>query len=150
MTTLVKKNGSGRTSLFPELSGLFDDFLTRDLMNFGPKSGIMPAVNIKESDTAYDLEFAVPGMEKKDFNIELKNNMLIVSAEKENKQEEKSEDGDYVRKEFGYQSFTRSFSLPETSVKGDEIKASYKDGILCVNIPKREKEKQSSKSINVE
>ncbi|MCE3225648.1 MAG: heat-shock protein [Bacteroidetes bacterium] len=144
MTTLVKSNGHGR-HFFPEFPSLFDDFFTRDMINFAkPTNNHLPAVNVKETDKAYSIEVAVPGMDKKDFKIELKNNLLVISAKKENKQEEKSEDGKYVRKEFGFQSFTRSFTLPEKSVEGENISANYTDGILNITIPKKEKEQTSS------
>jgi HSP20 family protein len=145
MTTLVKSNGNGRTHFFPEFPSLFDDFFSRDFINFSkPAMNTLPAVNVKESDAAFNLEVAVPGMDKKDFKVELKQNTLVISAKKEDKQEEKSEDGKYVRKEFGFQSFTRSFTIPEKLVDGEKIEASYKDGILNITIPKKEKEQTSS------
>ena len=109
----------------------------------------MPAVNVREADKNYLLEVAVPGMDKKDCKIELKNNILVISAQKENKQEEKDNEGRYVRKEFGFQSFTRSFTLPEDSVDAENISAAYCDGILKVTIPKKEPEKAQTKEIQI-
>jgi HSP20 family protein len=142
MTTLVKSNGTSGNAFFPEFPALFDDLLTKDffsagLKNYGSTAGYLPAVNVKESDNSYQVEVAVPGMEKKDFKVEVKNNSLLISAQKENKQEEKDENGRYVRKEFGYQSFTRSFKLPEQTVDNENISASYKDGILSILVPKK-------------
>jgi HSP20 family protein len=93
----------------------------------------MPAVNVKETDKAFVLEVAVPGMKKDDFKLEMKDGMLIISAETEIEKEEKDEN--YTRKEFNYSSFSRSFWLPE-NVKTDDIKANYKEGMLLVTLPK--------------
>jgi HSP20 family protein len=138
----MKWNGNGNNHLFPEFPSVFDDFLTRDLFNFPmhsiSKGSSVPAVNVKETDTAFELEMAAPGMEKKDFKVELEQDTLVISAQKENKSEEKSEDGKYSRKEFIYQSFRRSFNLPEDIVKADEISANYKEGILHIMVPKKE------------
>lgn len=102
-------------------------------------SGInAPAVNIAEGKEDFNIEIAAPGLEKNDFKINLENNVLTISSDKESKKEEK--DGKYVRKEFSYTSFRRSFSLPDT-VEGDKIEASHKNGILYITIPKREEAK---------
>ncbi|MBA3664797.1 MAG: Hsp20/alpha crystallin family protein [Bacteroidetes bacterium] len=150
MTTLVKSNGLGRQGLFPEFPDFFDDLFTKDLFHpAGKLSGVLPAVNVKDTEQNFILEVAVPGMDKKDFKVEFKKNMLVISARKENQSEEKDKEGKYVRKEFGYQSFTRSFTLPEDMVDGDNISANYKDGILNVTIPKKEREKTRSKEIEI-
>lgn len=142
MKSLIKLNGNGNNHLFPEFPSLFDDFLTRDLfrlpLHTATIGSSLPAVNVKETDTAIELEMAAPGMEKKDFKVELEQGTLVISAQKESKTEHKDEDGKYTRKEFSYQSFTRSFNLPEDMVMADEISASYKDGILHIMVPKKE------------
>jgi HSP20 family protein len=97
-----------------------------------------PLVNIKQAEDKYSVEMSVPGFDKNDFNIELNENELIISSEKEENKEQEGEK--YTRKEFSYQSFRRSFTLPET-VDGDKISAQYKDGVLYVDIPKREEAK---------
>jgi HSP20 family protein len=145
MGTLMKND----RSLFPAIPSFFDDMLTRDWFNL--PSGLetnkwsVPAVNVKETNDTYELEIAAPGMNKGDFKVELDNNMLVISAEKENKNEEKDEKGNFTRREFNYQSFTRSFSLPERMVKGDDISANYKDGILHISVPKTEEAKSKAK-----
>jgi HSP20 family protein len=95
----------------------------------------IPAVNIVEGNDEFVIELAVPGLDKKDFKIDLENNQLTISSEKEDKSENTNER--MVRKEFRYSSFSRSFTLPET-VENDKIKAKHKDGILYVTIPKKE------------
>ncbi len=154
MTSLIKLNSNGKNLMFPELPSLFDDFLTRDFFNLagrGPSgSSTLPAVNIKENSSAFELEMAVPGMNKKDFKIELEQNTLVISAQHESQNEEKSDDGKYNRKEFSYQSFKRTFHLPENSVNDTEINANYKDGILHIYVPKKEPSKSKvSREITV-
>ncbi|GAB3662654.1 Hsp20/alpha crystallin family protein [Echinicola sediminis] len=138
MGNLVKK-----PDLFPTVSNVFDDFFNRDIFNWHnenfSKRGTLPDVNVRETNDSFMLEVAAPGMEKKDFKVELENNMLIVSAEQTD-QEEKTTD-DYVRKEFNYHSFRRSFSLPQDMVIGDKIEAKYDNGILYISIPKSERAK---------
>lgn len=141
MGTLVKSNGS----LFPSMSpSFFDDFFTMDLFNWSNTNSLtnqLPAVNIKETGNTYELEVVAPGMTKEDFHVELDNNVLLISAQKESQNEEKDEDGKYTRKEFNYQSFKRSFTLPDSMVEGDKISAKYSDGILHITVPKTEEAK---------
>ena len=113
----------------------FDSWLSK---NYSNTNTSLPAVNIKETEDAYLLDFAAPGYKKEDFIIELNNDVLTVSSEK--KVENKEVDDNFTKKEFSYESFTRSFNLPEL-VEGDKIKATYKNGILEVKIPKKEEAK---------
>jgi HSP20 family protein len=99
----------------------------------------LPAVNIVESKEDYKIEVAAPGLNKNDFKINLDNNVLTVSSEKEDKQEEKDEK--LISREFSYYSFSRSFTLPLT-VNSEKIRATHKDGILQVIIPKKEETKE--------
>ena len=97
-----------------------------------------PAVNIIEGKDDYRIEVAAPGLEKKDFVINLNNNVLTISSEKENTKEET--EGKVMFREFSFSSFKRSFTLPNT-VDADKIVASHKEGILYITIPKREEAK---------
>ena len=146
MGTLMKND----RSLFPAIPSFFDDMLTRDWFNwpsdFQTNKWSVPAVNVKETNDAFELEIAAPGMTKSDFKVELDNDMLVISAEKENKNEEKDDKGNFTRREFNYQSFTRTFSLPERLVKGDKIAAKYNDGILHISVPKTEEAKTKAKT----
>jgi len=126
-----------KRSYNPFLSNLFDDNL---FYGSTSKSSSLPAVNIRESEKSFALELAVPGMNKSDFKIEVNDDVLTVSSEVKNEVNEEKEG--YKRKEFSYTSFCRSFYLPE-NVKVEDIKASYKDGILNVEIPKDKEEKIS-------
>lgn len=142
MANLARMN----RNFFPSFPSLFEDMFNRDWTNFPAAAnsgeGTLPAVNVRETNQAYELDVAAPGMSKQDFKIELDNNILIISAEKQDKKEEKDKEGNYSRREFSYQSFMRTFSLPERLVKGDAIAANYKDGILHVSIPKTEEGKE--------
>ncbi len=121
----------------------FQDFFNEDMFpTLSRPSTSLPAVNIREDDKAFYLDLAVPGMDKKDLRIEVKDDVLTVSSEhKEERQEE--QDG-YKRKEFSYNSFCRSFYLPE-DVNSEKIGANYKDGILNVEIPKLDEDKKKEK-----
>ena len=99
----------------------------------------IPAVNIVENKDEYRIDVAAPGLNKEDFKIQLENNVLNVSSEKEEKREEKDER--IMRKEFSYASFNRSFTLPMT-VNSEKIKATHKDGILQIVIPKKEEARE--------
>lgn len=125
------------------MPSVFDRFLEGDAFdwankNFSDTNTTLPSVNIKEDDNQFDVEVAAPGLEKKDFNIEIDNDVLQISSEK--KVENEKKENKYTRREFSYQSFCRSFTLPNT-VDSEKIKAQYKDGILNITIPKREEAK---------
>ncbi|MGS2726134.1 Hsp20/alpha crystallin family protein [Psychroserpens sp. BH13MA-6] len=150
MSTIVTvpKNGnnvskSKKYATLPSLSSWVDNFFenglgTEFMSNFN--TGItLPAVNIKETAEDYILELAIPGMKKSDFTIDVENKMLSIASETEIDNEETSDQ--YTRREFGYGAFKRTFTLPDT-VEQDKVSASYKDGILLVNLPKRDEAKQ--------
>lgn len=129
------------TNQYPSL---FDRFLDNEMFdwssrNFSNTNTTLPSVNIKESDDDFEVEVAAPGFTKNDFRVELNHDLLTVSSEKEVQNETK--DGQqFTQREFSYQSFSRSFTLPNT-VDGEKISASYENGILKVLIPKREEAK---------
>jgi HSP20 family protein len=96
----------------------------------------VPAVNIKETENHFEIEVAAPGLRKEDFKINLEKNILTVKSDREVKKDEKMDN--YMRREFGINSFCRSFSVPET-VDFEKIKASHNNGILVIELPKSEK-----------
>ncbi|MBN2766392.1 MAG: Hsp20/alpha crystallin family protein, partial [Paludibacteraceae bacterium] len=107
--------------------------------NFSNTNTTIPSVNIKENADAFMVEVAAPGFEKGDFKIELNLNTLSISSEK--KVENETREGEvFTKREFSYQSFSRSFTLPQIA-DGDRIEANYQNGILTVLIPKREEAK---------
>ncbi|HPE43117.1 MAG TPA: Hsp20/alpha crystallin family protein [Bacteroidales bacterium] len=117
------------------LNELMEDFDRNLFSRQNGRQQMTPAVNIRENEEGFVLEMAAPGIQKSDFKINLDNNVLTLSAEKQEEKEENTER--FNRREFNYGSFCRSFSLPKT-INLDKIKADYKDGILLVSLPKRE------------
>lgn len=133
-----ERNGTGvDRSAFPSL---FNTFLN-DLWT-PRESEWMPAVNITERADEYQIDLAVPGMNKKDFRVEVDNGIITVSGER--KEEKKTEGDVHARREFHYGSFMRTFTLPD-SADGEKVNASYKDGILSVVVGKREEAKRKPK-----
>lgn len=126
--------------MLPQIPSVFDDLFMGEIFNwpFGRLTGnpTAPSVNVKETEKEYEMEVAAPGFDKSNFKVELDNDTLVVSAERENNEEEKNKKGDYTRREFNYESFSRSFQLPERMVEKDKISAKYQNGILHVVIPK--------------
>ena len=131
--TQIKTNRNG--NYFPVLSEIFDNELFPSNKwierEFNQAS---PAVNIIENSKEFNIEFAVPGFKKNDFKINLEENVLTVNAEKVYEKNDKHER--FTRKEFHYNSFSRSFTLPNT-INAESIDAKYNDGILRLNIPKK-------------
>ena len=125
-----------RTSLMPWADRFFAD---DDFFNRWWKEDRLPAVNVAETDKDFKVEVAAPGMKKDDFKVEIKERVLYISAETKEEKEEKEDN--YMRKEFSYSSFKRSFYLPE-NVKEEAIIANYKEGILYLTLPKVKVEKK--------
>ena len=143
------------------LSRIFSDWLRPDSLfdgdlfdlrsdMFPARLGInIPSVNIKETPKEFLLELAAPGLERKDFNIEIDNNTLSISVEKEEETEEGKKTEGYWKKEYSYNSFSRSFVLPD-NIKEGNIDAKYAEGILTVHIPKvKETPVKEAHKINV-
>ncbi len=127
-----------------QFPSLFDRFFENDMFdwsnrNFSTTNTTLPSVNIKEDSNGFNVEMAAPGLTKKDFKIELNNNVLSISSEMKMENETK-DDEQFTKREFSYQSFSRSFSLPAT-VENEKITAKYENGILKILIPKREEAK---------
>ena len=138
---------------FPSFPSLIDRFLEGNLMdwnmsNFAELDSTLPAVNVRENDNEIFIDLAAPGLKKSDFNVNYDNGRLMISCEK--KDEKTDKDGDRVtRREFNYQSFQRSFTIPENMVDADKINAKYSDGILHLSLPKREDAKPRQISVKV-
>jgi HSP20 family protein len=145
-------NGVEGNWMFPKLPALFDDFFTRDFFDLPVESSstvTQPAVNVHETSKAYEFEMAAPGLDKKDFKVELHDNTLVISAQRQNTSEERNDRGRTTRKEFSYQTFSRSFGLPAGQVDASGITARYTDGILYVTVPKTPQAMQRVKEIKV-
>ncbi len=145
--SLVKSNKRSGT---PRIGGslmsrdpFFADF-------FNPRMGLMnlnkmfdkdfeqgmdlPAINISEKKDKFEIELAAPGFTKEDFEVTMDDGMITISANREEESEEKKDA--YIRREFSSQSFTRTLSLPDNIDDDKEVKASYKEGVLKLDIAK--------------
>ena len=146
--SLIRKNEN-----LPSWSNFFNEFFSRDWLdwntrNYSETNTTLPSVNIIEGHHNYEVQMAAPGLEKKDFKIQLTHGLLTISCEK-NAGNEAKKGQQFTRREFSYQSFSRSFTLPET-VEGEKISAKYEDGILRVTIPKKDEAKAKPvKSIEI-
>ena len=146
--SLVKRNEANW------LPSVLDDMFKTDWMggttnasNIGTR---IPAVNIMESEDNFMVAVAAPGRSKKDFNIELDNDVLTISSETKQENENNERNEKFTRREFSYSSFKRAFSLPD-SVDSEKISASYKNGVLEISLPKREEAKvQPKRMIEIE
>lgn len=141
---------SPESPLFSSLSSWMDDFFPENFDFPKPmvKGITIPAVNVTENKNEFKVEVAAPGFKKEDFNLEIKNGYLTINGE--TKAEEEKKDEQFTRREFRFNSFSRSFSLPE-NVKETDIKARYNDGILLVTLPKTKVDKaELVKTISVQ
>jgi len=145
MTLVRIKNGNrmGQFPTFEKAFGLpsmfndsFDKFWSDEEVNW------MPTANIRERAADFKIDLAVPAMDKKDFNIEVDEQLLTISGSR--KEEALEENEKVTRREFHYGSFRRSFKLPETA-DTDSISASYMDGVLSVRIAKKAADIQKGK-----
>ena len=116
----------------------WDDFFNDNFFNQSNSKNSnenRPAVNVAENDVGYTIEVAAPGIDRKAFNLEIENDVLTISTEKKDSKEEQKQN--YLRREFNYQSFKRSFQLPET-IDQEQINASHNACILTLILPKKE------------
>ncbi len=140
MTLLTQKK---RNSLPSMISDFFNSerFPGPSLIDFNRSFGedlssfLLPDANIAEEEKAFRIELAAPGLERKDFKVNLEGDTLTISCEKE--EEKKEERKNYMRREFSYNAFNRSFILPENTLP-EKIEAKYENGILNIVIPKKE------------
>ncbi|HAV55816.1 Hsp20/alpha crystallin family protein [Aequorivita vladivostokensis] len=130
----VNKNSIWLPGLLDNL--LFDNKL--DVLNNNYETFSIPAVNIIENFPNFVVELAVPGLQKEDFSIEVEEDTLKISSKKAKEQTEENNDSRFRKREFNYQSFERSFKLPE-NIKTEDIQANYENGILKITLPKEEK-----------
>jgi len=140
--SLIKRNEANW------LPSVFDDMFKTDWLggttNVNSIGTSIPAVNIQETEDMFKVEVAAPGKTREDFNIELDNDVLTISAEEKKENETSEKNGRFTRKEFSYSNFKRAFSLPDT-VNSEEISASYENGVLMINLPKKEEAKVQPK-----
>lgn len=131
------------------LSTLFnrDSFNEGNLDFFDKNKNVSPAVNIQENAEGFMIELLAPGFSKTDFKIEINQKTLTIRAEKQNTDENST--ANYTRREFSFESISRSFTLPENIVDPDKVNAQYIDGVLKLEIPKREEVLPKTKLIEI-
>ncbi|MGQ7855568.1 Hsp20/alpha crystallin family protein [Pedobacter sp. WC2501] len=145
--TLVKFNPEKKnSSLLPGFNDIFESVLGDTFFNDRRLSSV-PAVNISESNEEYHIELAAPGLKKEDFKVAVERDMLTISTEQ--RTENNTEGKVYNRREYSYSAFTRSFTLPE-SANVEQIQATYTDGVLKLNIPKKEEAKAIARQIEIQ
>lgn len=132
------------------LPSVFDDIFNNDWLAQDDHTNHIgknvPAVNVRETEDNFLVEVAAPGMKKEDFEIELDNNLLTISSEVKEEKESEDKEEKFTRREYSYSAFKRSFSLPD-SINSAEIFANYEDGVLKIELPKREEDKVKSKRL---
>jgi HSP20 family protein len=143
--TLVKFNNNAKNTLMPGFNDVFDSIFNDTFFNDRLIARV-PAVNISESENNYHVELAAPGLKKEDFKLNLDSNQLSISVETsaENQDNQKN----YSKREYSYGSFVRSFTLPE-GADATQIEAAYQDGILRIDIAKREEAKMVRRQIDI-
>jgi HSP20 family protein len=144
--TLVKfANGNKNRAVNPFFSDVFDSIINDSFLSDKLASRV-PAVNISETENQFDIELAAPGLKKEDFKINLDKNVLSISADK--KTENVEEGKKFSKREYSYNSFTRSFTLPEVA-DHSKIEAEYTDGVLKLIVAKKEEAKVQAREIAV-
>lgn len=136
--SLVKRNSDW---LFPSrMDNVIDRFFNDNFQE--STSTFNPRVDIAETEKGFEIELAVPGFDKKSFEVDLKDGLLVISGERKFEKKEKEKNFYSIQTEYG--SFKKSFQLPD-NVDGEKIEANYKNGILSIHIPKDESKKLVSK-----
>ncbi|HEX3383764.1 MAG TPA: Hsp20/alpha crystallin family protein [Mucilaginibacter sp.] len=145
--TLVKFNPDKRSnsSLLPGFNDVFDSIFNDTFFNDRMVTRV-PAANISETEDHYHVELAAPGLKKENFKISLDRNVLHISVEQqaENNDVQKN----YSKREYSYSSFVRSFTLPD-GANAEDIEAAYTDGILKIDIAKRDEAKAVRRQIEI-
>lgn len=143
LPTIVRRRNYTTPNLFNDL---FNDEVLPSFYWKGRNQSQSPAVNVEETEKEYLIEVAAPGLDREDLKVSVENDVLTISAEK--KLNENEEKNNFLRREFGYTSFKRSFHLPEET-NAEKISANHKNGVLIVRIPKAEAKVQPVKEIKI-
>jgi HSP20 family protein len=143
--TLVKFNRNKENALMSGVNDIFESIFNDTFFSDRMVSRV-PAVNIAESENSFHVELAAPGLKKEDFKLNLDGKQLTISVEQA--AGHKDDQKNYNKREFSYSSFVRSFTMPE-SADDSAIDAVYTDGILRIDIPKREEAKAVRRQIEI-
>jgi HSP20 family protein len=142
---MVKFNDGNRSLLNPGFNDIFESFFNDSFLSDRMMSRI-PAVNVGETDREYQIEMAAPGLKKEDFKLSLDRNLLHIAVEKKDEHAENNKH--YNKREYNYTSFVRTFALPD-SADDARIDAEYHDGVLKINVAKKEEAKIASRQIAI-
>ena len=157
MNNIVKKENGRQPATFGSVvDQIFQNNLNRffDDENWGFNglnrsiAGAQPLVNIRETDKNYEMELTAPGLKKEDFRLGIEGDLLTVSFEPQAEKKEQKEDG-YLKMEYRKQAFSRSFTLDD-SIDSEKISARYEDGILRLDLPKKENARRLSRTISIQ
>lgn len=144
--TLVKfRDDKQNNALVPGFNDVFDSIFN-DTFFSDRMVARVPAVNISESTDSYHIELAAPGLKKQDFKLSMDRNVLTISVERQ--QENTSDDRKFSKREYSYNSFVRSFTLPDLA-DTNRIEATYEDGVLTIDVAKKEEAKSVSRQIEI-
>jgi HSP20 family protein len=145
LPTIVRRRNYATPSFLDEFFN--DSYLPKFFdLDLESASSAKPAVNVEETDKEYRIEVAAPGLDKEDMKVSVDDGVLTISSEKKVENEDKNDN--YIRREFGYTSFSRSFTLPE-EVDAEKISAKHKNGVLHVAIPKAKVKVSPAKEIKI-
>lgn len=134
----------------PKFPNIVEKFFGKKITDEASKNqdvSVVPSVNIADANKAFELSVALPGIDKQDVKIEVQNNCLIVSSEKQYENEEKNKN--WMRREYAYASFQRMFQLPE-GADHDEIQAEMNNGVLSIKVAKKKGYTENKKQITIE
>ena len=144
MKSIVKNNAF----LSPFATDFFDELFPRHFFDVSKNASwsrvLVPAVNIEETDTGFEIDLAAPGFKKEDFSIQIDDDVLTISTEEKCEKEEKTKRV-YTRREYSLSAFNRSFTLPKHTVDRENISAKYVDGILKLGVLKLPEAKVKAK-----
>ncbi len=143
MRNSIISRGNGALSL----DNLFDEFFVAPFEGLRHGRAMMQT-DVKETNKAYTLDIEVPGLKKEDLSITIEDGYLIVSGEQSSNNEKKDEEGSYIFQERSFGSYSRSYYVGD--VKEEDIKASLKDGVLQITIPKKEEVTPVKKTIAID
>ncbi|HAE69637.1 MULTISPECIES: Hsp20/alpha crystallin family protein [Sphingobacterium] len=144
--SLVKFNSDRKqNALMPGFNDIFESFFNDSFLSDRMVTRV-PAANISETPDEYHIELAAPGLKKDDFKINIDHQVLNISVEQRSENTENSKK--YNKREYSYSSFVRSFTLPD-SADDSRIEASYTDGVLKINVPKKEEAKSVTRQIEI-
>jgi len=144
--TFIKFNTSSRGQNTPGFSKIINDLMENDFPTFRPNTANLPAVNISETELSYHIELSIPGFTKTDISIAIDGDTLTISGEKADETEENQKK--YSRKEFSFQNFKRDFTMPD-HIDNEKVAAKFEDGILSVEIPKKETVQATTRKIHL-